>query len=63
MYYIITKYSVCSLIKKKKICSQVWQMQTNLCEFKATLFYIARSRTARAIEKEPISKPNQTKYP
>jgi hypothetical protein len=41
------------------------QRQEELCKFEASLVNIASSRTARAIQKNPVSenqtKPNQTK--
>ena len=56
----------------KKIVSAGWeghmplipalrkQKQVDLCEFEVSLVYIASSRTARAIEGDPVSK-NKTK--
>ena len=35
--------------------------QVDLCEFKASLVYRVSSRTARAIQRNPVSKKNQKK--
>jgi hypothetical protein len=39
------------------------QSQANVCEFDASLIYKGSSRTARATERELISKNKQTKNP
>jgi hypothetical protein len=36
------------------------QRQEDLCEFKANLVYRASSRTARAIQRNPVSKKQKT---
>jgi hypothetical protein len=33
-----------------------WQRQADLCEFKASLVYRVSSRTARATQRNPVSK-------
>jgi hypothetical protein len=37
------------------------QRQTDLCEFDASLVYRASSRIARAPQRNPVSKQNETK--
>jgi hypothetical protein len=34
------------------------QRQTDLCEYKASLVYRASSRTSKATQRNPVSKPN-----
>ena len=39
------------------VTSSIWrQRQKDLCEFKVSLVYGASSRTARAIQRDPVSK-------
>jgi hypothetical protein len=39
------------------------QRQADLCEFEASLVYIVSSRTARAIQRNKKTKPNQNILP